>query len=77
MSKVKGSSATGWGGKEVGLRPGTEGCPPHLCPCQPGCLAYLIRWVIVLLQVGVSQGFFHCDPFIGVKGQHPVQQVKG
>lgn len=53
--------------------------PTHPLTLQSGCwwLAHLICWVIVLLQVGVSQGFFHCDPFIGVKGQHPVQQIKG
>lgn len=37
---------------------------------------YLVCGVVVLLQVGMSQGLFHADALDGVKGQHAAQQVK-
>lgn len=43
----------------------------RLCMCM-----YLIRGVIVLLQVRVGQGLLHADALVGVKGQHATQQIQ-
>ena len=49
-----------------------------VCVCvRASACAYLVRGVVVLLQVGVGQGLLHADALVGVKGQHATQQIQG